>query len=106
MSLVLSALLLNAAVATLLALLVWTAGSIPAVRRRPGLRHGLWFIVLLKLVTPPLWELSILPAWMLPTGASETAVIMEGLRPEGDGIEQRQSQGHAGATEKQTAGRM
>lgn len=61
MTILLNSALLNALVAIGLALLVWTAGTVPAVRRRPGLRHALWFIVLLKLVTPPVLEISILP---------------------------------------------
>ncbi|MBI2480007.1 MAG: M56 family metallopeptidase [Planctomycetia bacterium] len=56
--------LANAAVAVAMAVLVWIAATIPFIRRRPGLRHCLWVIVLLKLVTPPLFELSILPNWV------------------------------------------
>jgi beta-lactamase regulating signal transducer with metallopeptidase domain len=71
MTTLLNAVLLNALVAALLAILVWTAGMIPVIRRRPKLRHFLWVIVLLKLVTPPMFELSVLPAWFaaerLPT---------------------------------------
>ncbi|MBW3600104.1 MAG: hypothetical protein KY475_22880, partial [Planctomycetes bacterium] len=62
MTILLNSVLLNALVATGLALLVWTVAIIPAVRRRPGLRHVLWVIVLLKLVTPPVLEVSMLPA--------------------------------------------
>lgn len=56
-------LMLNAAACTALACLVWTAGLLPAVRRRPALRYGLWMIVLVKLVTPPLIELRLMPYW-------------------------------------------
>jgi beta-lactamase regulating signal transducer with metallopeptidase domain len=63
MNIDLNSVLLNAAVAALLAGLVWTLGCLSALRRRPGLRHALWVIVLLKLVTPPVIELSILPSW-------------------------------------------
>lgn len=61
MTILLNSLLLNALVATGLALLVWTVAIIPAIRRRPGLRHVMWVVVLLKLVTPPVFEVSILP---------------------------------------------
>lgn len=41
----------NIALATPLALLAWLSGRLV---RRPALTHGLWVLVLLKLVTPPL----------------------------------------------------
>ena len=65
MSALLNAILLNALVATVLAVVVWLTGVIPQLRTRPGLRHGLWIIVLLKLVTPPLFEIPILPGWLV-----------------------------------------
>lgn len=46
----------NAVAATVLALLVLAVG---AVYRRPALRHALWLLVLLKLVTPPLLFLPV-----------------------------------------------
>jgi beta-lactamase regulating signal transducer with metallopeptidase domain len=48
--------LANAVSATVLALCAALAGSLC---RRPGLRHGLWLLVLLKLVTPPFVPVSI-----------------------------------------------
>ena len=42
----------NAALVAGPACLAWAAGL--ACLRRPGLVHGLWLLVLLKLVTPPL----------------------------------------------------
>ena len=63
MTILLNSFALNAVVAAVLAVLVWIVATIPCVRCRPGLRHFLWVIVLLKLVTPPLFELSILPNW-------------------------------------------
>jgi hypothetical protein len=60
------AMLGNAAVAALLALLALAAGC---VCRSPGVRHFLWVLVLLKLVTPPLFHipLAVLPAsWEAP----------------------------------------
>ena len=41
----------NAAVAVVLAVLAVAAGCLC---RRPAVAHGLWLLVLLKLVTPPL----------------------------------------------------
>jgi beta-lactamase regulating signal transducer with metallopeptidase domain len=49
--------LANAAAATVLALLVAVLGRTLALR--PAVRHSLWLLVLLKLVTPPLFEVSI-----------------------------------------------
>jgi len=69
MSTLLNSILLNALVATALAVAVWATGAIPTMRRRPGLRHGLWIVVLLKLVTPPLFELPILPGWFVANPA-------------------------------------
>jgi len=69
MSALLNAILLNALVATALAVVVWVTGIIPTLRRRPGLRHGLWIVVLLKLVTPPLFEMPILPGWLVANPA-------------------------------------
>ena len=48
----------NILVATALAVLAAVVG---AVTRRPALAHGLWLLVLLKLVTPPFVHLPILP---------------------------------------------
>jgi WD40 repeat protein/beta-lactamase regulating signal transducer with metallopeptidase domain len=50
--------LANAAMAAALAVLATVVGR---VWKKPALRHGLWLLVLLKLVTPPLVTLPILP---------------------------------------------
>lgn len=63
MATLLEILLLNAAAAAALACLVWTAALLPAIRRRPALRYGLWMIVLVKLITPPIVELQLIPSW-------------------------------------------
>ena len=47
----------NAATATLMALVV--AGLSRPLARRPAILHGLWLLVLLKLVTPPFYELRL-----------------------------------------------
>jgi bla regulator protein BlaR1 len=46
----------NTLFAALLAAIVWIAS--PLLRRRPALVHALWILVLLKLVTPPLFDAS------------------------------------------------
>ncbi|MGE3804291.1 MAG: M56 family metallopeptidase [Gemmataceae bacterium] len=51
--------LTNAVMATLLALVAGLAGLL---RLRPALVHGLWLLVLLKLVTPPFVSIPV-PAW-------------------------------------------
>src|SRR5262245_18306599 len=65
MALFLNSVLLNALVAAGVAFVVWGTGIVPAIHRRPGLRHALWVIVLHNLVTPPVFTVSILPAWLL-----------------------------------------
>ncbi|ANM29182.1 hypothetical protein ABI59_05605 [Acidobacteria bacterium Mor1] len=60
-------LLLNAASATLLAICV---AGITRFVERPAIRHALWLLVLLKLVTPPVLEISVLPASLLPSSAT------------------------------------
>ncbi|HEX5272525.1 MAG TPA: hypothetical protein VFW33_18635, partial [Gemmataceae bacterium] len=50
--------LANAVMAAALALLAVAVGR---VWRKPALRHGLWLLVLLKLVTPPLLPIPVLP---------------------------------------------
>ncbi len=49
----------NAVVAALLAL---AAAALSALCRRPALAHRLWLLVLLKLVTPPLFPVHLPPA--------------------------------------------
>ena len=46
----------NIAVAGILALAATVAGRF---FRRPAVAHGLWLLVLLKLVTPPLWQVPV-----------------------------------------------
>jgi beta-lactamase regulating signal transducer with metallopeptidase domain len=58
----------NAVVAGALALAASAAGRL---LRRPALAHGLWLLVLVKLVTPPLWQLAV--PWPLATPASPAA---------------------------------
>jgi hypothetical protein len=53
-------LLTNAAAAGLIALVAWAASR---VVRRHALVHALWLLALLKLVSPPIAPLPLLPAW-------------------------------------------
>jgi beta-lactamase regulating signal transducer with metallopeptidase domain len=52
----------NVALSTVLAVAVALANCLKAVRHRPALRHTLWALVLLKLITPPLIPLPVLPS--------------------------------------------
>ena len=60
MDTLLYAVLSNAAVTAVLAVMVTGFGRIS---RRPALVHSLWIIVLLKLLTPPLWPVSL--SWLV-----------------------------------------
>jgi beta-lactamase regulating signal transducer with metallopeptidase domain len=64
--------LANAAVAAVLALLAVAAGRLA---RRPAVAHVLWLLVLVKLVTPPLWTVS-LPWAVASTAPPEGAVVL------------------------------
>jgi beta-lactamase regulating signal transducer with metallopeptidase domain len=58
--------------AVLAAVLAFGVAAIVRVGRRPALAHGLWLLVLLKLVTPPLVDVPIpLPAEKAPTSPVE-----------------------------------
>src|SRR5438067_10764340 len=72
--------LANAACAAGLALLVLAVGR---VWRRPVLLHGLWLLVLLKLVTPPLLPLPVrvLPAPVPPPAAPVVAAAAPADEP-------------------------
>ena len=62
------AMLSNALAATVLAIFVAALGR---VCRRPALIHGLWLVVMLKLVTPPLVPVSLpMGLELLPSGWS------------------------------------
>ncbi len=53
-------LLTNAGAAGLIALLAWAASR---TVRRQAVVHGLWLLALVKLVTPPIAPLPLVPAW-------------------------------------------
>jgi len=58
----LNALLWNLLLTTGLAIVLLVASRLPAMYRRPALRHWLWLLLLAKLVTPPLISVPLLPA--------------------------------------------
>jgi beta-lactamase regulating signal transducer with metallopeptidase domain len=62
----------NAAVAAALAVVVGCVG--PLLRRRPALRHGLWLLVLIKLVTPPVWVVPV--AWLAAPGDARSGRVV------------------------------
>src|SRR5512139_1289163 len=53
-------LLTNAAAAGLIALVAWAASR---VLRRHAVVHALWLLALLKLVSPPVAPVPLLPSW-------------------------------------------
>ena len=64
----------NAVVATLLALL---ASAVGLACRRPALVHSLWLLVLIKLITPPIWQVELfqLPPATPPVAWSESSEL-------------------------------
>src|SRR3954466_1057415 len=69
--------LANAAAATALALIVAASGRLLA--DRPAVLHCLWLLVLLKLVTPPLWDVPL--AGRTPKRVSSAACFKDpGMR--------------------------
>ena len=72
----------NAVAAGLLALGAAAVGV--CARRHPALRHGLWILVLLKLITPPLWTVPV--TWLAespePVHAEQEVVLMPAPLPE------------------------
>src|SRR5438874_5881737 len=90
----------NAVVATILAVIAALAGW---VGRRPALTHALWLLVLIKLITPPFYPVSVSwfpssPPKPMPVVVAETQVAdvpplaeanganEELLQPEAEGV--------------------
>jgi beta-lactamase regulating signal transducer with metallopeptidase domain len=75
----------NAVASVGLALIAVSVGMF--ARGRPALRHGLWLLVLLKLVTPPLWTVPV--AWVGEPAARapETLPVAPLPVPEAVGVE-------------------
>jgi len=77
--------LVNAALAALLAL---GAAAVGWLYRRPALVHGLWLLVLLKLVTPPLLPVRIpWPARPQSTHVVASEAVTDVEAPVADGVE-------------------
>ncbi|HEY8233634.1 MAG TPA: M56 family metallopeptidase [Vicinamibacteria bacterium] len=72
--------LTNAAAAALVACLALVVSRLV---RRPALAHALWLLALVKLVTPPILPLPLLPAWngFAASGPSRPAPIVVSLPP-------------------------
>src|SRR5579859_624246 len=85
----------NALVVALLAPLVW---ALSRLLRRPALTHALWLIVLIKLVTPPIYR----PAITLPQRQDQPREIALDLRPENDSPPDWQIQSEASTTSRIT----
>jgi beta-lactamase regulating signal transducer with metallopeptidase domain len=66
METLLHAVLSNAVVAAVLAVVITILGRIS---RRPALVHSLWLLVLLKLLTPPIWPISL--SWLARSEADQ-----------------------------------
>ena len=77
MHMLLDVALSNAIMAVLLALL---AGVVGACCRRPALVHGLWLLVLLKLLTPPLFHVPI-PSFHASEPAEPVAPLADHPEP-------------------------
>src|SRR5512141_1715084 len=72
-------LLTNAGAAGLIALLAWVASL---TVRRQAVVHGLWLLALVKLVTPPIAPLPLVPAWPgLPLTAAPLAPTVVAMPP-------------------------
>jgi Zn-dependent protease with chaperone function len=77
-------LLTNAGAAGLIALLAWAASRIV---RRQAVVHGLWLLALVKLVTPPIAPLPLLPAWtglLLPLERPSPTMVVIPAPPPAD----------------------
>ena len=66
--------LVNAVMATFLALL---AAAVGGWFRRPALTHVLWLLVLVKLITPPIWRVPLLERAWVSQPVVEFGVILE-----------------------------
>lgn len=66
----LSALVWNLLLTTALAVVLAGLCRLPALRRRPALKHWLWLLLLAKLVTPSLIAMPLLPAAVGTDGAA------------------------------------
>lgn len=64
----------NAAFATLLALTLSVAQRMPVLRKRPGLRHTLWLVVIFKLISPAVVSVPVASSVRPPALPSQRAI--------------------------------
>ncbi len=62
----------NLLIASAMAIVCWLLCRIRLLRERPALCHGLWLLVLVKLVTPPLIPIPVMPSVAKDYAASAT----------------------------------
>ena len=72
----LNALLWNLLLTAALAIVLAALCRLPSLHRRPALRHWLWLLLLVKLVTPPLVAVPLLPAVPAVVGNGNAAAIV------------------------------
>ncbi len=82
----------NALVATLLAAVAWVGAR---VCRRPALVHGLWLLVLVKLLTPPLLRVPVSWEAAMPLPPAEPAAVPPAAPPPAPDREALRSRLHA-----------
>src|SRR5262245_65871707 len=79
MSTFLEVIVRNAAMATVLALVV---AIVARFARRPAVAHALWTLVLLRLVMPPIWNVPIkIPGLDEAGGGTGTTFVAAGCSP-------------------------
>jgi len=61
-------------------ILVWCLTRIPKIRAQPAICHGLWLIVLLKMVMPPFIPMPLIPE-RLKISADQFSTVAESPRP-------------------------
>jgi beta-lactamase regulating signal transducer with metallopeptidase domain len=69
-----SLVLWNATIVVGLALAIWLINRLRWLRERPGLRQGLWLLVLLKMIAPPLVGVPVLPSPAIDTAPESTSM--------------------------------
>src|SRR5258706_7176767 len=82
----------NLLVAGLLGFAVWLLCRTAMLRQRPALCHALWLLVLLKLVTPPLVPVPVLPA-IAAKEHGETTTLSRSAAIPGDTVDRFEQRG-------------
>ncbi|MGO9113542.1 MAG: M56 family metallopeptidase [Thermoguttaceae bacterium] len=76
----LNALLWNLLLTAGLAIVLAVLSRLTSLRKRPALRHWLWLLLLVKLVTPPLIAVPLLPAAVVD-GDDTAAIVAQPAKP-------------------------